>query len=78
MGIRIYTRDVFLDNVKTRENVMTELLKGLNIANKKGYCIMIGHVWSADFLPQLLQDAYPVLKQKGYVIKTVSECRGKK
>ena len=39
---------------------------------------MIGHVWSADWLSQVLKDVYPELKAKGYVITTVSNCKGKK
>lgn len=77
MGTRIYTRDIFLDNVKTRENVMSELLKGLEIANKKGYCIMIGHVWSADLIPAILTELYPVLKEKGYTFSVVSKSKGR-
>lgn len=77
MGTRIYTRDIFLDNVKTRENVMSELLKGLEIANKKGYCIMIGHVWSADLIPAILMELYPVLKEKGYTFSVVSKSKGR-
>jgi len=79
LGFSYYERNgLFLDNEKTRENALKEMKKNIEKANRDGVVIMIGHVWSADFLPQLLQDAYPVLKQKGYVIKTVSECRGKK
>ena len=39
---------------------------------------MIGHIWSADILPNILKEAYPELKEKGYLIKTVSECNGRK
>ena len=34
---------------------------------------MIGHVWSADVLPDLLKEIYPELKQKGYTFTTVSK-----
>ena len=79
LGYSYYERNgLFLDNVKTRENALTEMKKNIAKANKDGVVIMIGHVWSADFLPELLSDIYPVLKQKGYVITTVSNCKGKK
>ncbi|WP_318662521.1 divergent polysaccharide deacetylase family protein [Treponema sp.] len=79
LGFSYYERNgLFLDNEKTRANALTEIKKNIAKANKEGYVVMIGHVWSADFLPQLLQDLYPILKQKGYVLKTVSDCKGKK
>lgn len=68
----------FLDNTKTRENALSMLRKNLDIANKNGVVIMIGHIWSADYLPKLLQDVYPELKAKGYTITTVSKSKGRK
>ena len=52
---------------------LNEINKGINIANKTGSAIMIGHVWSADVLPALLKEIYPELKSKGYRFSTVSE-----
>ena len=73
MGFSYYQRDVFLDNEKTKENIVSEVKKGLAIANKKGCVIMIGHVWSADILPDVLAEMYPVLVKKGYKFCTVSK-----
>ena len=73
MGYNYYERNIFLDNEKTRENVLMELKKGLDIANKKGVAIMIAHVWSADFLPSLLKELYPELVKNGYKFSVVSE-----
>ena len=73
LGYSYYERNIFLDNEKTRENALNELKKGLTIANKNGSVIMIGHIWSADFLPQLLKEVYPELKQKGYTFSVVSK-----
>lgn len=73
LGLSYYERNVFLDNTKTRANVLNEIAKGIEIANKKGSVIMIGHIWSADFLPQILEELYPLLKQKGYSFSTVSK-----
>mgnify|MGYP003412630910 len=50
-----------------------ELKKGLDIANKKGSAVMIGHVWSADFLPAFLKELYPELVKNGYKFSVVSE-----
>ena len=73
MGYNYYERNIFLDNEKTRENALMELKKGLDIANKKGVAVMIGHVWSADFLPAFLKDLYPELVKNGYKFSVVSE-----
>ena len=74
MGYGYYERNIFLDNIKTEQNALNELKKGLTIANSKGYVIMIGHIWSADFLPAFLQKVYPELVKKGYKFTTVSQC----
>ncbi len=76
MGMGWYQRDIFLDNKKTRENYLAELKKGLDIANKKGHVIMIGHVWSADSLPAFLEEVYPELALKGWRFATVSKSGG--
>ena len=78
LGYSYYERNIFLDNEKTEANALKELKKGLDLANKNGSVIMIGHIWSADFLPAFLQDVYPELKEKGYTFSTVSKSRAKK
>ncbi len=78
LGYSWYERNIFLDNEKTNANALKELRKGLDLANKNGSVIMIGHIWSADFLPAFLQDVYPELKAKGYTFSLVSKSRAKK
>ncbi len=78
MGYSYYERNVFLDNVKTREAVLGEINKGIKIANKNGSAILIGHIWSADLLPAILEEIYPELVSKGYVFTVVSKCNGRK
>lgn len=73
LGLSYYERNIFLDNVLDRKSILNEIVKGLEIANKKGCVIMIGHVWSADILPSILEELYPLLKQKGYNFSTVSK-----
>ena len=46
--------------------------KGLEIADKKGYVIMIGHVWCKD-LAKILSDMYPNLKAQGYNFLSLQE-----
>jgi len=79
MGRAWYERNgMFLDNKKTRDEFLTQLRKNLDIANKTGCVIMIAHIWSADYLPDLIKEVYPELKAQGYVFKTVSTSKGKK
>ena len=78
LGYTWYERNIFLDNEKTRENALAEIKKGLALANKNGSVIMIGHIWSADFLPELLKEIYPELKEKGYTFCVVSKSNAQK
>ena len=89
LGYSYYERNgLFLDNKLTqaekdqgltmRTKAIELIRKNVDKANKEGVVIMIGHVWSADWLSQVLKDVYPELKAKGYVITTVSNCKGKK
>ena len=72
-GMQIYERDVFIDDVITRRVMLSEIYRGINIANKKGAAIMIGHVdKSVGILPALLADLYPHLIKNGYRFSTVS------
>ena len=72
MGFSYFQRDIFLDNEKSRENILNELKRGVEIANRQGFAIMIGHVWSAEILPSVLEEVYPELKKNGYRFSTVS------
>ncbi|MBR7064754.1 MAG: divergent polysaccharide deacetylase family protein [Treponema sp.] len=73
LGIPYYERNVFLDNTKNRNDILNEISRGVLIANRQGAVIMIGHIWSAEVLPGILREVYPVLKSKGYVFTTVSK-----
>ena len=71
LGAKIWERDVFLDNTQNRADILEQIQRGLEVANKKGYAIYIGHVWSGSNLAQILQELYPVLKSQGYIFSTV-------
>lgn len=63
----------FLDNEIDRKVMLEMLLKGLDIANRDGYAVIIGHVdKSADILPNLLMEIYPALIDAGYTLTTPS------
>lgn len=72
-GMDIYERDVFIDDIISRDEMVKQIYRGIGIANKKGKCIMIGHVdKSVKILPDLLREMYPELVVKGYKITTPS------
>lgn len=72
--MKILERDVFIDDIISKDEMLAQIYRGLGIANKNGKVIMIGHVdKSAKILPQLLNDMYPYLKQKGYKIAFPSQ-----
>lgn len=70
----LWERDIFLDNTQNKADILAMLDKGLKIADKKGYVIMIGHVWS-PILVSLLSEQYPILKKQGYVFTTLSKLK---
>lgn len=74
--LTIYERDVFIDDIINREEMLKQIYRGLTIANKKGKAIMIGHVdKSVNILPDLLLEMYPYLVEKGYSFATPSTSR---
>lgn len=72
IGFAIAQRDIFLDNVDTREGIMESLNTGRLEAENKGYAIMIGHVWSSELADTMMQ-IYPNLIEEGFTLKDASE-----
>lgn len=70
-GFHIWERDIFLDNTQEREDIIQQILQAIKIANRDGYAIMIGHVWSADNLATILLEMYNALEPKGYRFSTI-------
>ncbi len=73
-GIEILDRDIFIDNEKDTEYMRGMIEKGLEIADKQGYVIMIGHVTTPSLAP-LLDEMYPELSAQGYTFSTPSKLR---
>ena len=71
-GMRIARRDIFLDNDKSREKMIEAFNEGKAVADKKGYAVLIGHVWS-DNLVQVMMDMYPEFIEEGYCFESVSD-----
>ncbi len=53
-------RDIFLDNTQSLSYILNQLKKGIKIAKKIGYAIVIGHPHPATF--QALKEAKEILK----------------
>lgn len=71
MDYTAWERNVFLDNSTDRESILRQIDEGLRIADKRGYAVMIGHVWSAE-LAQTLTELYPSLVAQGFSLSTIS------
>ena len=66
-----WERSVFLDNTPDRASILHYIAEGTKIAEKRGYAVMIGHVWSSE-LAQTLADLYPQLLEQGFSLSTIS------
>lgn len=73
-GMRIYEKSgPYIDNVIDRNEMLKQIYASLDVANKKGKAIIIGHVdKSVGILPDLLKQMYPYLSEKGYRFSTPS------
>lgn len=68
----IWERSVFLDNSPDKASIQHYIIEGSKIAEKRGYAIMIGHVWSSE-LAQTLSELYPSLIEQGFSLSTISK-----
>ncbi len=75
-GMTIRHRDIFIDNIIDKNEMLKQIYHGLALANKNGTAIMIGHVdKSVHVLPDLLMDMYPYLTEKGYTLEVPSRLK---
>jgi len=58
-------RNVFLDNVDTADAIGGALEEAMQIADSRGYAVLIGHVWSRE-LAETLSSWYPEIRKRGY------------
>jgi polysaccharide deacetylase 2 family uncharacterized protein YibQ len=69
--LSVLARDLFLDNEKGKDFIKEELLKGMEIANKQGRAVLIGHL--GEEMIEVLNEMYPLLIKQGYELATASE-----
>ncbi|NPA11895.1 MAG: divergent polysaccharide deacetylase family protein [Epsilonproteobacteria bacterium] len=60
--VKLYSRNIFLDNVKNPKYIRSQLQKAVDIAKKRGYAIAIGHPHKITLL---------TLKHSGDILKNV-------
>jgi polysaccharide deacetylase 2 family uncharacterized protein YibQ len=70
-GMKIWERDVFLDNIQEKAAMIRSFHEGLAKAEKRGGAIMIGHVWSSE-LAATLEELYPEMIEMGYSLSDIS------
>ncbi len=71
LGVPFAQRDVFLDNVNTREAIEKQLVELAQKARKKGYAVAIGH--DRQLTLQVLKDQIPTLQKQGFQIVSIRE-----
>ncbi len=71
-GIPFAERSVFLDNKQEKKSIEKSIERGLEISEKKGHAVMIGHVWSSE-LAQILLDLYPTLLENNYTLNNLTD-----
>ena len=72
MGIKIAERNIFIDNEQNKNAMLGYIASGLARAQRYGTAVMIGHAWSPDLAPLLLEQL-PLYIEQGYTVKTVSD-----
>jgi len=59
-GVKMFSRNIFLDNKKDKKYIQNQLKKAIKIAKKNGLAIAIGHPYSITF--KTLEDSKHLLK----------------
>lgn len=65
-------RSIFLDNSKEKQAILEAVENGLDISEKKGHAIMIGHIWTEE-LASILLELYPALLENNYVLNNLTQ-----
>jgi uncharacterized protein len=71
MGLAFGKRDVFLDNINTREAITKQIMILAKKARRRGYAVAIGH--DRRLTMQVLKEEIPWLESKGIHIVSIKE-----
>lgn len=72
VGIPFAERSIFLDNSNERMEILEAVENGLNVSEKNGRAIMIGHIWTEE-LANILLELYPSLLENNYALNNLTE-----
>jgi polysaccharide deacetylase 2 family uncharacterized protein YibQ len=72
LGIKIGERNIFIDNDQNRPAMNRSIENGLARASQSGSALMIGHTWSPELAPLLVERYHNFIAQ-GYELSTAGE-----
>jgi len=72
VGLSFAERNVFLDNVHTRDEILRALSGALQLAYERASVVVIGHV-TVPLVAELLAEVYPVLVERGFTFGLLSD-----
>ena len=64
-------RDVFLDNINTKEEITKQIMLLAQKARRRGYAVAIGH--DRHLTMQVLKEEIPMLKAQGFQIVSIKD-----
>jgi len=76
MGLAYAKRDVFLDNINTREAITKQMMLLAKEARHRGYAIAIGH--DRHLTMQVIKDEIPLLEAQGFQFVSIKDLLKKK
>ena len=69
MGLSYGKRDVFLDNINTKEAITKQIMVLATKARHRGYAVAIGH--DRHLTMQVIKDEIPLLERQGFEIVSI-------
>ncbi|MGB9667837.1 MAG: divergent polysaccharide deacetylase family protein [Thermosulfidibacteraceae bacterium] len=73
VGIVIFKRNVFLDNVRNVKAIKERIKLLINTAKMRGYAIAIGHPFDATYIA--IRDMIPYMEREGVVVVSIDKLR---
>jgi len=71
MGLTFGKRDVFLDNINSREAIIKQIILLAQKARHRGYAVAIGH--DRHLTMQVLKEEIPLLEKQGIKFVSIKE-----
>lgn len=71
-GVPFLERDIFIDYEQSEEYIKKAILKGADIALKRGSAVLIGHVYNRQIIA-VLKEIYPDLAERGIQFSSLKD-----